>query len=601
MVEFQTEYYTPMDRGYHERVEFEPIRSSANIEEPIIPISQLGQTVPEHGRTQNIMQNVQAAIRAGAGNIQIVFETPIESALGGRPKAYGEEVRQAMRELALANEVAITGMEMPTSLNNMSGWDRQRNIVDEEKRQRDLDEVKDMIRFAANVAQGGGVDIVSWEYDRPVHRAQWFKEGIPEEKAFKRLIDEEKKREELFLVDKRSGALTSIPIREGIPMFLRPDGTKLTEPELWKYKEFEDFTKKELKKTEVTREEVATTIKDYFVQEQINAAIGQEAFYRERLGMTQRHLNTLKEEFEKETRPEVKQKLQEAIKEQKEILEGETKGVLEQKRYKLQLEERQKNLLPMEEYVVEKSAQSYAEAGMFALQLQHSDKNLKKPLYVGPELGWPQYFGGHPKEFVGLIRDAREVMAKKLHDEQGYAWAQAKEEAQKHIKGTFDTSHMGMWLQTFHPELPWDERLSKFKKWYNEQIDWLADVNKKEQVIGAIQAVDSAGPGHGHLPPGQGILPVKDAVEKLRKDGGFTGYIVSEGHEEEKFNQGRILLKTWQHFGSPISSSYGPGMPAQRWGDVQNSYFGRTYSPMMMFGAYAPSNEFKLWSEVPLE
>jgi len=90
-------------------------------------------------------------------------------------------------------------------------------------------------------------------------------------------------------------------------------------------------------------------------------------------------------------------------------------------------------------------------------------------------------------------------------------------------------------------------------------------------------------------------------VEILREKGGFSGYITSEGHEEEKFGEGRILMKTWQHFNAPITSTYGHGMPIRRWGDIREAYFGRTYSPLYMFGAYAPSNEFKLWSEIPLE
>ncbi len=221
MVEFRTEYYTSMDRAYHDRAEMAPIRSDANIEQPIT-VADLGQTVPEHdpsGRFKNILQNVQAAIRGGTGNLQLVFQTPIESAIGGRPKSYGEEVRTAIREVAMASDVKITGMEMPTSLTNMSGWDAQRGIIDEEKRRRDLNEVKEMVQFAAEVGRGGGVDIVAWEYDRPVHRAAWLDDKS--KKAFSKAIEHEKEKEVLSFVDKRSGSIMQIPIREGIPMFIK--------------------------------------------------------------------------------------------------------------------------------------------------------------------------------------------------------------------------------------------------------------------------------------------------------------------------------------------------------------------------------------------
>lgn len=610
MVEFRTEYYTPMDRGYHEAVELEPVRPTANLEEPVIPIAQLGQTVPEHdptGRFKNILQNVQASIRGGAGNIQLVFQTPIESAIGGRPKAYGEEVRRAIKEVSMANEVLITGMEMPTSLTNMSGWDPQRGIVDETKRQRDLDEVKEMIRFAAEVGQGGGVDIVAWEYDRPVHRAKWIGQDPVAGKAFARAIEEEKHKEEIRFVDKRSGQIGAIPIREGIPVFRKevrpgvyePIDIVEGEPVLWKYEDFEKYAR-------IKGLNVLEVIKDQFLKEQLDVAKAQTAYYQSHYQDVTEQIEKVKDILENpEKHPQFKGQL-EKINKQLPLLKEQRdrflSGIEEQKRVVMQAQQRMESWVPMEDFTLKKSNESYAEAGITAMNMQDKigPQNLKKDLYVGPEIGWPQFFGSHPREFVQIIKDSRERMKEKLIA-QGYSSHIAEQEARKHIKGTFDTSHMGMWLQQFHPELPWDERKKKFDKWYKEQIEWLAQENKKHDVIGAIQAVDSAGAGHGHLPPGQGILPVKDAIEILKTKGGFNGYVVSEGHEEEKFGEGRILLKTWQHFNAPISSSYGAGMPVRRWGEVQHGYFGRTYSPLMMFGAYAPSNEFKLWSEVPLE
>ncbi len=641
MVEFRTEYYTPMDRGYHERIELEPARPEASLEQPVFPITQIGQTVPEHdptGRFKNMIQNVQAAIRAGTGNIQLVFQTPLENPIGGRPKAYGKEVRRALKEVAMANEVLFTGMEMPTSLSNLSGLDMQKEIIDEEKRRRDLDEVKEMIKFAAEVGQGGGVDILSWEYDRPIHRAEWWKPCSKEENAFKRLADEEKRKEEIRFVDVRSGQIIPIPIREGIPMFMRKkedgfakiDPTKVDEktgktpsPVLWTYADFEEYAKS----GKAPYKDVSELIKRHFLDEQIRMAEAQEGYYLERYADAIK----IKEEFEdmakkaKEGRtdelPETFQKKPLEFFNEKILFYGNLansflSGIHEQKRVQVQAQERIEHWKPISEVTVQRSKESYAEAGITAMQTQDrmGPKNIKHDLYVGPEIGWPQFYGSHPKEFVDLIRGSREIMVKMLTNADEYKGKykefglkepmtrhEAEEEAKRHIKGMLDTSHLGMWLQNFHPEMPWDKRVKEFNKWYKEQIEWLANINKKEQIIGGIQAVDSAGAAHGHLPPGQGILPVKEAVEILKQKGGFTGYITSEGHEEEKFGEGRILLKTWQHFNAPLSSGYGPGMPVRRWGDIQHAYFGRTYSPMFMFGAYAPSNEFKLWSEVPLE
>ena len=57
-----------------------------------------------------------------------------------------------------------------------------------------------------------------------------------------------------------------------------------------------------------------------------------------------------------------------------------------------------------------------------------------------------------------------------------------------------------------------------------------------------------------------------------------------------------------EHLGGYTGSNpYAPKAQGPMWQQMQHSYMGRTYSPLYMFGSYAPSNEFKLWSEVPLE
>jgi hypothetical protein len=157
---------------------------------------------------------------------------------------------------------------------------------------------------------------------------------------------------------------------------------------------------------------------------------------------------------------------------------------------------------------------------------------------------------------------------------------------------------MGMWLAHFkgNPGESEEQRIERFKKeFYLPAVKKIAEAG----VVGGIQLVDSQSAAHGHLPPGEGIFPVMETA-KIFKEKGFSGFLVSEGHEEERFGEGRIRMKTWQHAGAAVGGGYFSGPPL-RWGQVQQSYFGRTYSPMFMFGGYAPSNEFKLWSEVPLE
>jgi len=259
---------------------------------------------------------------------------------------------------------------------------------------------------------------------------------------------------------------------------------------------------------------------------------------------------------------------------------------------------------------------------------------MKKPIHVGPEIGWPGYFGSHPDEFIDLVKKSRDQMKSmlthkytdpdgKLTNREGEMIEgkyvdnkrndffdpkirsdQAKEMAEKHIKGLFDTGHMGMWLQHFKPKIDSstgileteEKRIKRFKdEFYIPAVKKIADAN----IIGGLQLVDSMSAAHGHLPPGEGIFPVFETA-KIFKEKGFSGFMVSEGHEEEKFGEGRIRMKTWQNAGAPVGAGYFSGAPMQ-WRSVAQGYFGRNYSPLFMFGGYAPSNEFKLWSEVPLE
>ncbi len=671
MVEFRTAYYGPMDREYHQSITETPQPIAA--EESIFPISQLGETVPEHdpsGRFKHIIQTTQAAIRGGAGTLQIVMMTGPEQAIGGRPKAYGKEVRETLKEVALASGVNIAGVEMPTSMNNMSGFDPQQAAFLDEKRKMHLDEVKDAIRFAADVGRGGGVDIVSWEFPRSVNEAPWQN---PNEKE--RAFNQEGEQKLGWLVDQRTGRTVQFRKDEMQHVPFNRDFTpkKATREELekgnlpleaFKWDDFKNWAgyadsklrqgidpftstlldekeKKDVQqridegKPAVTAEEVYIRVQ---LQGQINSLLGWRATYAEHASealakkenfdqaLEQGYIITKNPYTGKPERQDLDtpEKRREA-EEERDKIDARYKDFLNtargQQQQVAELKERIKNLKPMDDYALSRSTRSYAEAGIFAMreyEVGREKGTVTKPLYVGPEIGWPGNFGSHPDEFIKLVQESRKEMVNLLtnamiyvpdpikgkrpvdnpYRDRSLTPHQAKELAEKHIKGVFDTSHMGMWLSHFTPKPgeTEDQRIERFKKeFYLPAVKKIADAN----VVGGIQLVDSKTAAHGHLPPGEGIFPVMETA-KIFKEKGFSGFVVSEGHEEEKFGEGRIRMKTWQHAGAAVGAGYFSGPPL-RWGQVQQSYFGRTYSPMFMFGGYAPSNEFKLWSEVPLE
>jgi len=288
-------------------------------------------------------------------------------------------------------------------------------------------------------------------------------------------------------------------------------------------------------------------------------------------------------------------------------------------------------------YALKQSMKSYAEAGIEAMQQSDNNPYVQRDVFVAPENIWPDMgYGSHPEELIDLVQNAREAMVIQLtepyiEDPAGRIYSekeakaegdpnllgkphmvtnpdytkmdkeQAEQEAKDHIKATLDTQHMGMWFDSFEP-LPGEarpERKKRFDKWYLEEVEKLGKAN----IIGNIHLVDAIGGSHQHLVAGQGDLPLKETLSILKKHG-FKGTINSEAHGEERFGQGRILTETWREFGAPIygSSGYGmPGMPSASWRNVQHGYFGQTYPPYFIFGAYSPSNDWQLWSEVPME
>ena len=612
MVQFNTDYYNPMDREYEVGIASGVGKAKNRIEDPIITIGELGQTVPEidpSNKFKNMVQGVQAAMKGGAKNIQLVMSTPVNSPMGGRPKAYGKEVRQAMKEAFLAQDARLIGIEMPTSMNNLSGFDQEQRTFSETTRIKYMDEVKEAIRFASDIGQGGGIDIVSWEFQRPISAIAPSEEGFaPEPEEVRQVVERDTGRIHAFRVQEVDRDLPFVKKKvdeKGNVMDTQSDPeTGLPKLERWKWKDFVDLAKAKKEKG------VDTTPEEEFIKIQLEArrksAAGHAIYYTRRSEDAQDAAKKMRErgneiearKFEREAAGDMQ------------LAQGQYQEAKETERKIQQLQS-------VGTYAKNRSMNSYAELGVAAMDESNNNPKVKHPIHVGPEIGWPHAYGGHPKEFVELIKGSREKMIHLLTspkipdpmDPEGkrminnpnfrssMSKKQAEKEAKEHIKGMFDTGHLGMWLEHFKPHLRYRDRVKEFNKWFMSQVDMIS----KEDVVGGIQAVDSAGAAHGHLPAGQGIFPVVDAVKKLKKDG-FKGYIVSEGHEEERFGEGRILLKTWQAFNSPIESRYGPGVPEKTFNDVHQGYFGRTAPPRQMFGGYTPPfGEYKPWSEIPFE
>jgi hypothetical protein len=150
-----------------------------------------------------------------------------------------------------------------------------------------------------------------------------------------------------------------------------------------------------------------------------------------------------------------------------------------------------------------------------------------------------------------------------------------------------------------------EESEKEFKKWYVKEFEKLA----KGGYIGNIHLTDNFGFQDDHVAPGQGNAPLKELMKVLKKYGYDKAITVEPGADASTdLSDFHGLMKAWRHFGSPVygmglggggGGGFGPG-PAT-WGSLQYSYFGQTRPPYYVFGAYAPSNDWTLWTQVPME
>ncbi|MEA2035990.1 MAG: TIM barrel protein [Nanoarchaeota archaeon] len=266
----------------------------------------------------------------------------------------------------------------------------------------------------------------------------------------------------------------------------------------------------------------------------------------------------------------------------------------------------------------------YARAAIHAIQ---KSKDPNNPVVMAIENLFPERFGGHPEELKWIIHKVRERVVEYLTEDrimlgeiegfpntveesavgknpfhvQGMSKEEAEKIAETHVKATFDTGHANMWKKFFveKPGNTPEQNDADFKEWYLKQFKSLADA----KMIGNMHLADNLGYWDDHLAPGQGNAPIKEVMDILKKNGYDKALTVEPGADASTdLSDFHGLMKTWNYLGSPIyGMGAGPsGMP-QTWSQVHNSYFGQNQPPNYIFGSYSPSQDWTLWSQVPLE
>ena len=253
-------------------------------------------------------------------------------------------------------------------------------------------------------------------------------------------------------------------------------------------------------------------------------------------------------------------------------------------------------------YALEESYDAYAEAGMKAYeQTKQLEKegNLKKPISVAMENLFPESYGAHPQELINLVKNSRVHMEQMLIKNKGMSQEQAHKSASEHIGATFDTGHLNMWKKYWkgNPKSSVEDNDKDFKNWSLKQVENMA----KAGIIQHLHLVDNYGYQDDHLAPGEGNTPVKEMVEIFKKHGFKGEMIVEPGADFSTDTSGfNSVMKTWKMFGSPVYGA-ASGVARSNWGQVQYGHFGEASPPYFTVGAYSPSEEWQLWSGVPLD
>jgi len=195
----------PMDRTYYAQSEgyFGEFDQNAVDIEKSIGIDEIGQSVAEGQRFGSFIQTTQNAIKAGAGKLEL------STGMGGGhesvgAEAYGEDARQALREISRVNQTEIVSVHSPPQIGNMSGYNPQERGFSDEHRKMGMEEVKKAIDFAADV-NGGAVVVHTGEYQRDISDQPWAKNPDGTYRFLN--YDEEPGRAVLYMVDDRTGKL----------------------------------------------------------------------------------------------------------------------------------------------------------------------------------------------------------------------------------------------------------------------------------------------------------------------------------------------------------------------------------------------------------
>ncbi|MFW6231003.1 MAG: hypothetical protein ACOC32_03180 [Nanoarchaeota archaeon] len=600
--------------------------------------------------TLNQVEGLQAQIRAGASKVELGFMGVQKgNANSPTPESMTKTDREMIRDLAKINKVETTVHAAP-SVSNLSGFSQ--NGFNEQQRESALNEIKRAVDFAADASTGGAVVVHYDEWQRPIeptygnHGQETTFQGYAGE-----LVKKERKSEyfegqnvneygssQALFADRKSNQLQALPrnieLRE--PLLKKVSWDPDTQLLEYDYEKNDDGTPKTatltyddiVKLEEDLHNPEDPRFKDYNdhydtvygrkMREKWNAIQSEtdERKRKDQIVLYHFMKNQAEQSYENYIRMEgeladIERNLSDENRIEQ-IRQKDPEYVNKLQRLKIQYgEQRDKsyarfmqqidqsvNMAPLEDVSIEKSANTIADAALYAWERSQGNKHLNRNLYIAPESVFPESFGSHPDEMMKMIDKSREEMAEQLmKTEQFKDRKKAEEEAAKYIRATLDIGHMNMWRR--HMKRKEGESIEDFNRRFNKWALEKSEEMAKKGYVGHGHISDNFGFGDEHLSVGEGNAPIREFVDKLRKSGKVDDFITEIG----SYNANTAQMDAWSHLGI----SMGPGRYFKGtsrgspgyFNQLRNQYVGRTRKPSYVYGKYVPqisSDKWQGWS-----
>lgn len=651
-------YFSAMDRV--DNAEMFTTDTPAPLDEegnPIVSDDVLNFTPQEIGLTTNPMQNTlesfKAQIKQGIGRIEFGFMGKGKgNAQNPTPESFGKDERRDMRELLKINDIK-TSTHAAVHADSLAGFTNRG--FDSATRAAALKEINRAIHFAGEATRGGAIVFHMHEWQRPLS-------DVNNSKAKFKTYNEEDEEATLFAVDSLTGGVVSDisknrlvyrPVyetadsknligkkdskgnilKEGdwidingnlIPRDAPPEELFNRVPKFDKDRtnfEVEPITWNKLKEETIrwnedhpnepqrTPEQMFAIIE---VENKVLQAKGSSLFHAQNYDRHKYERDELSKQYElfkklKHNTPEEDHwKIEAQYMSQygngmrrdekpEEYFERQIKHTEDTMRHvheasssadvqARQLQDMIPRIKSAKEYGLNKTADTISSAGIRAMEVYNKNKDkyeLDTPLYAAPENWNSQFYGSHPSEIKDIVLKSREAMVEKLIDKK-YSKEEAKKLAETHIKATLDIGHLNTLRENFVGD-PKD-----FEKWMLDETEKLV----KDKIVGHIHLSDNFGFDDEHLTPGQGNVPMREFLKRMEKYD-MKDLILEVG----SFNANTAYLDTFAYTNAPM---YGVGA-RQRFAQTRNVHHGQNAPGFFIAGAYAPSNDWKPWTDLGLE